>query len=126
MTTLDFPHGSTLTVLRAKEQQPYNHLGDVADVEESHTIGPCSIVDQAGNFDYAANGTAEWIGTVDVHAPPETDVKATDKIRLPNGDTAIVIKPPKRPVNPFTGWAPFVQFTLAAPGYTNAYEPDYD
>ena len=114
MTDLDFPHGAHLTVMRSTGPS-YDKLGNVADATESHTIGPCSIVDQHGTIDYAEDGTARWIGTVDVQAPPESDVKAADKIGLPNGDVAIVVKPPEWPRNPFTGWTPFVQFTIAAP-----------
>ena len=120
MTDLDFPHGATLTVMRANGPS-YDKLGNLADTTESHEIGPCSIVDQHGTIDYAEDGTARWVGTVDVQAPPQSDVKAADKIRLPNGDVALVVKPPERPRNPFTGWTPFIQFTIAAPGYTPAY-----
>ena len=123
MTDLDFPHGANLTVMRPTGPS-YDKLGNVADATESHTIGPCSIVDQHGTIDYAEDGTARWVGTVDVQAPPESDVKAADKIALPNGDVAIVVKPPERPRNPFTGWTPFIQFTIAAPGYTPAYGSD--
>lgn len=120
-TDLDFPHGSTLTVLRTTNEVAYNDLGDTFDTEESHDIGPCSIVDTHGTINYTEDGAAKWVGTVDVQAPPEADVKVTDQIILPNGDKAIVIKPPERPRNPFTGWTPFIQFTLAAPGYEPAY-----
>lgn len=120
MTDLDFPHGAHLTVRRSTGPA-YDKLGNRADTAEEHTIGPCSIVDQHGTIDYAEDGTARWVGTVDVQAPPESDVKVTDKIELPNGDVAIVIKPPERPRNPFTGWTPFIQFTISAPGYTPAY-----
>lgn len=123
MTDLDFPHGAHLTVMRSTGPS-YDKLGNVADATESHTIGPCSIVDQHGTIDYAEDGTARWVGTVDVQTPPESDVKAADKIALPNGDVAIVVKPPERPRNPFTGWTPFIQFTIAAPGYTPAYGSD--
>lgn len=123
MTDLDFPHGANLSVMRSSGPV-YDKLGNMSDATEVHEIGPCSIVDQHGTIDYAEDGTARWIGTVDVQAPPESDVKAADKIGLPNGDVAIVVKPPERPRNPFTGWTPFVQFTIAAPGYTPAYGSD--
>jgi hypothetical protein len=116
---LDFPAGSTLTVIRPTDT-PYDKHGDRQAVTVSHTIGPCSIVDSHGQVNHADDGTAKWVGTIDVEAPPGTDVTIHDRIRLPNGDVAVVIRPPERPRNPFTGWEPFVKFTLTAPGTTPA------
>lgn len=116
---LDFPHGSILQVIRPVTVA-VDKLGDRLPTEAAHNIGPCSIVDSHGNIDYADDGTARWIGTVDVEAPPGSDIRAADRVRLPNGDIALVVRPPERPRNPFTGWEPFVKFTLTAPGMTPA------
>ena len=51
-------------------------------------------------------------------APPGTDIRAGDHVTLPSGEVAVVTGPPERPVNPFTGWAPFIAFRLATPGAT--------
>lgn len=116
MSHLEFDAGSTLTILRSSGPS-WDKLGDRAPQEQSHEIGPCSIVDSHGQVDLATDGTARWVGTISVEAPPASDVRVTDKVRLPNGLVAMVVQPPVRPVNQFTGWSPFVQFTLASPGY---------
>lgn len=117
---IDFPHGALLTVVRPTGTIAYDKLGDRLPVEESHQIGPCSIVDSHGQIDLSDEGNPRWVGTVDVEAPPSNDVRVTDRVKLPNGDVALVIKPPERPRNPFTGWEPFVKFTLSYPGLTPA------
>ena len=114
--TLDFPHGATLTVHRAEET--YSRLGDKAETTTTRAIGPCSIVDSHATLNREENGEGAWVGTVDVAAPPGVDIRHNDRVVLPNGDVAVVIKPPERPVNPFTGWTPFIRFTLANAGYT--------
>lgn len=118
---IDFPHGAELTVVRPTGATAYNKLGDRMDTEVSHQIGPCSIIDSHGQVNHADDGTARWVGTVDVEAPPDTDITVTDRVILPNGDTAMVVKPPERPRNPFTGWVPFTKFTLSSPGLTPAH-----
>lgn len=116
LPSLDFPHGATLTVLRPVET--YSRLGDKAETTTTHTISPCSIVDSHATMNRPDNGEGAWVGTVDVTAPPGADIQHNDRVRLPNGDMAIVVKPPERPVNPFTGWQPFTRFTLANAGYS--------
>lgn len=113
---LDFPHGAELTVLRS-DGESWDKRGNRTVKLVSHQIGPCSIVDSHGQVDLDADGIAKWVGTVSVEAPPETDIRVTDNVQLPNGVVAMVVQPPERPVNPFTGWCPFVKFTLATPGY---------
>lgn len=115
MSDLYFNAGATLTVHRDKG---YTKLGDPIAGSGSHTIGPCSPVDTHGHVDYENDGTAKWVGTVQVQAPADSDVQVNDEITLPNGERGRVTEPPTRPVNPFTGWSPFIQFTIATPGYS--------
>lgn len=120
MTNLFFDAGSMLTVTRGGTT---NKLGDVTDKAVSHQIGPCGIVDSRGNVNLEEDGTARWVGTVTVEVQIDSDsgelpdVKVTDQIILPNGDTGIVIQPPEVPRNPFTGWVPFLRFSMSTPGY---------
>lgn len=113
---MDFPAGAMLTVNRRSKS--YTPLGDVEVFDSSHTIGPCAILDSHGTIQPDNDGYSKWVGTVTVSAPPESDVRVSDEIRLPNGDKGIIVQPPTRPVNPFTGWTPFLTFVLATPGYT--------
>ena len=116
---LDLPYGSMLKVIRPDTS--YTKLGDKSDTTSIvGEIGPCSIVDSHGQYDHAKTGVAPWVATIDVVAPPDSDIRHEDMVQLPNGDKAMVVKPPERPVNPFTGWTPFIRFTLAAPGHTPA------
>lgn len=117
MNSLQFDNGSTLTIVRVSDGPTWDKLGDRQNTEISHAVGPCSIVDSHGRVNLNDDGTAQWVGTVTVEAPPESDVKVTDRVILPSGEPALVVQPPERPVNPFTGWCPFLKFTLASPGY---------
>lgn len=114
---LSFPAGSMLTVERVGAVA-YDNMGDRLDTSTSHNIGPCSVVGSSGRVDWEQDGSARWVGTVDVQAPPEADVMVTDRVHLPNGEYGVIVTPPQRPRNPFTGWTPFIQFTMSTPGYT--------
>ncbi|CAB0503248.1 hypothetical protein CIP107538_01307 [Corynebacterium diphtheriae] len=120
-TPLDFPNGATLTIKRVGKIA-YDDLGDRINTTSEHTIGPCSIVSTNGHINWEDDGTNRWVGTIDIQAPPQSDVIATDRVYLPNGAYGIIINPPIRPKNPFTGWEPFTQFTIATAGYTPANE----
>lgn len=120
---ITFDHGATLIVYRSATVA-YDKLGDRLPTELSHTIGPCGLVDSHGNVEIDTDGLAKWVGTVDVEAHPDADIQAGDRVELPNGDRALVITPPERPMNPFTGWRPYCKFTLASPGYVDAQKSD--
>lgn len=116
--SLDFTAGATLTVKRATGASAYDKLGDAQPVDTSHEIGPCGLIDSHGQVNHNSDGTARWVGTVTVEAPPDSDVKVLDRILLPSGEEGLVIQPPERPRNPFTGWTPYITFRMATPGYT--------
>lgn len=114
--SLDFTAGATLTVRRS-EGEAFDRLGDKQALDTTHEIGPCGIIDSHGQVNHSEDGTARWVGSVTVEAPPDSDVKVLDRITLPSGEEGIVIQPPERPRNPFTGWTPFITFRMATPGY---------
>lgn len=126
MTNLTFDAGATLTVVRPTSGPRTNKLGDRQPAQVSHPIGPCSIVDSHGRVNLGDDGTARWVGTVTVEVQVDNrtgelpDVVAGDRIVLPSGEVAIVVQPPEVPRNPFTGWIPYLRFTLASPGYSPA------
>lgn len=126
MTNLTFDAGVTLTVLRHARNLD-DKLGDAQPIESSHSIGPCGIIDSRGRVNLEDDGTARWVGTVTVEVQvdnhsdkPLPDVQVGDKIRLPNGETGLVVQPPSVPRNPFTGWIPYLHFVMATPGYVPA------
>lgn len=128
MTNLTFTAGAMLTVIRPTGGHTYDKLGDALPSEASHEIGPCGIADTHGRINLEDDGTARWVGTVTVEVQVRgrgdnailPDVQAGDKIRLPSGEIGLVVQPPEVPRNPFTGWIPYVRFTLASPGYAPA------
>lgn len=104
---MTFPYGVMLTVQRATPGDRYGP-GQFAD---HHTIGLCAV-------DYSAsteNTNQREAVTVDVvvFAPTGSDVKATDRIKLPNGDVFRVVGAPAPWQSPFTGWAPGITIRLA-------------
>lgn len=114
---LSFPAGAMLPVTR--RAVTYDPLGgSTPEIQSVGVIGPCSTVGTHGQYSNDdANGRGKWVGTVDIQAPPDRDiVKAGDFIELPSGELGVVTTTPDRPVNPFTGWAPYIRFTIANPG----------
>jgi hypothetical protein len=107
MTDLDFPTGSMLTVFRAPELDPH---GD-GEYAESHQIGPADIA-MSSVKPRKGGDNSRALGLLDVRAPADSDIRKSDRVRLPNGDMCEVSSEPNHPRNPFTGWAPFVQFSL--------------
>lgn len=107
---MTFDCGETLTVLRGRE---LDEFGDPTGKERTHTIGKCAIRRQESRISRDGESLSDR-ATITVTAPPGSDIKETDRVRLPDGTTAVVTTAPIRPRNPFTGWQPFVKFTLEA------------
>ncbi|WP_032380957.1 hypothetical protein [Rhodococcoides fascians] len=113
---MDFPAGAMLTVQREAGK---NVHGDAVDEDgnvveggwsDRHQIGPCSISSSSAiNFKV---GDQRAIGSITVNAPTDADVRKTDRIKLPSGHVASITSAIEYPRNPFTGWAPFLQFTI--------------
>jgi len=109
LAPLYFPAGSMLGIIRAPHYDPY---GDGARVID-HIIGPCDVPylslrarGRGGEREQRAHSF------IDVRAPAGSDVLKSDWVQLPNGLIVAVISEPNSPVNPFTGWAPFIHFEV--------------
>lgn len=106
---LYFPAGSMLGVIRAAHFDPH---GD-GDYQIDHEIGPCDIPMSALRSEMrGTTHEARSRSFVDVRAPSGSDIRRTDRIRLPSGIVCHLIGEPEYPRNPFTNWAPFVHFQL--------------
>ena len=106
---MEFPGGQMLTVLREPERDAY---GDATGPATEHQIGPCAISRSEGQYKTDGEGPTdrhEW----SVTAPPDSDVKPNDRVRFPDGETGRLTGDPVAPVNPFTGWAPFIKFRVS-------------
>lgn len=103
---MEFPAGSMLTVLRTGKRDPF---GD-GPTESEHQIGPCAQARSSGKPDKV--GDERSVTTIGVQAPPGSDIRDGDRVRLPNGRTVALASEVDTPTNPFTGWSPFTTFTL--------------
>lgn len=103
-----FDYGETLTVLRGAT---FDEFGDRIGSDSSHTIGPCAMKRTEEKIDTGGDGPRNRLA-ISVTAPPDSDITETDRVRLPDGKIATLTAAPVRPRNPFTGWQPFVKFTL--------------
>lgn len=103
---MEFPNGSMLTVLRDGEADVF---GD-APPDNEHQIGPCSVP-KSGAGHTETRGDRDT-SSLNVSAPPDSDILKSDRVRLPDGKIATVTSEVYAPVNPFTGWAPFKKFAL--------------
>ncbi|MBQ7804824.1 MULTISPECIES: hypothetical protein [Rhodococcus] len=103
---MEFPAGSMLTVLRAPEVDVH---GD-GDYEEIGSIGPCDSPRLPGG--HQGNRQDRDTNTIPVSAPVGSDVRKSDRIKLPDGTIASITSDVEPQTNPFTGWTPFIRFTL--------------
>lgn len=113
---LNFPAGAMLTIQREARKNPHGDaVDDDGNVIESgwadrHQIGPCSISTSSSvNFKV---GDQRAVGSINVNAPTDSDVRKGDRVKLPNGTVCAISSAIDYPRNPFTGWAPFLSFTL--------------
>jgi hypothetical protein len=111
---MDFPDGSTLVVLRAGAIDVH---GDGEHFLE-HDIGPCDVPQVASSAADGDKGGGRVVTQIQVRVSlvldPNPDVVKGDRVRLPDGTVARVTSKPTTPRNPFTGWAPFLYFTLSS------------
>lgn len=113
---MTFPFGAMLTVLRdTAAPGVLDKMDSRKPQTASHPIGPCSLAESNGNFERDGENAGKWIGSITVNAPVGSDITELDRVQLPNGTIGVVSVPPVTPTNPFTGWSPFVQFTLSTP-----------
>lgn len=107
---MEFDNGDMFMVRR-----PIGDADIHGDVEyaDSHLIGPCAHDESGSSSDFKQERVST---TISVTAPTNSDVRATDMVRLPDGTLAMVDKARPRK-NPFTGWAPFLTMTLSEVGH---------
>ena len=111
---MNFPAGSMLTVLRAISglDEHGDPIGD-GEYTEVGEIGPCDCPRNSGG--HRDEGQDRDVNTIPVSAPVRSDQPRplkTDRIRLPDGTVAAISSDVVAPTNPFTGWIPFIRFTL--------------
>lgn len=106
-----FTAGETVTVIRRTTSR--DRTGDPTGVEVQHTIDNCGIAQTETSAATSSRATASdgerrssVITNVELMCPPRADIRAGDKVRLPNGVTYEVDGEPWTPHNPFTAWEP--------------------
>lgn len=105
---MTFEHGDMLTVRRGGVDE----YGDPTPGASEHQIGPCAV--KVSESQISTDGDGPRNRTIyTVSAPPDSDIRETDRVVLPDGTEAVVTVAPTRPRNPFTGWQPFVRFTVS-------------
>lgn len=104
MTAL--PYGITITVVRPGKRDKY---GDETPGTE-HAIDGCAVYPRTSGESTDQRDTVV-IGLT-LLAPYGVDLKATDKVRLPDGTTYQVDGEPGPWSSPLTGWQPGVQAAL--------------
>jgi hypothetical protein len=106
---LSFPAGSMLAIIRAPSYDPF---GDGARAIH-HWIGPCDMPYLTGRgWQLHAERESRAHVVIDIRAPADSDVRKSDWVQLPSGVVVAVVSEPNRPRNPFTGWSPFIHFTV--------------
>jgi head-tail adaptor len=102
---MDFPHGETVTRLRASssEDEYHNTVEDWATPAELSILG--AAVSLAGTFDMGATDRQPTEADFDVILPIGADVTATDRLRI-RGEECDIVGRPFEWRSPFTGWAP--------------------
>ncbi|MEV6432575.1 hypothetical protein [Nocardia sp. NPDC051463] len=96
-----FSAGETVTVIRPAVR---DRLGDTDGSSSEHSIDGCAI-NQTGSA--AENDRRNTILTrIELMCPTGADLRAGDKVRLPNGAVYDVEGIPWRSRSPFTGWGP--------------------
>ncbi|MGV9540925.1 hypothetical protein ACWDSF_06330 [Nocardia beijingensis] len=105
-----FSAGETVTVIRPPQR---DRFGDRIGTDTEHTIDGCGInqeeSSEAGSLRVSAKESDRRntvLTRVELLCPPGADIRAGDKVRLPNGSVYEVDGNPWTPHNPFTAWEP--------------------
>lgn len=101
-----FPGGIVFTVKRLGERKRHG----VRDPGTEHNIGPCDVKWSA-NTEFNTEGEQISV-SAQITAPVGSDVLAPDEIVHPDGRVFRIDGEIEKPVNPFTGWATGVRFTI--------------
>lgn len=110
MADMDFAAGSMLTVERGGEIDPH---GD-SEYFFTHEIGPCDVPQTSSTTPSSDEAGRRVVSAIQVRGPVDSDIRKSDRVRLPNGVLCTVSSEPSIPKNPFTGWSPFIYFNLTA------------
>lgn len=109
-----FAGGETVTVIRPATRDRVGDPGaattytiDGCGIAQTSTIG-VSNAQQSAVSDHRQS----VVTAVELMCPPGADIRAGDKVRLPNGKTYLVDGQHWQPHNPFTGWEPGVVVKL--------------
>lgn len=109
-----YPHGTILTVVRLGTANTRDWQGDQNGTPATHQIGPCDLKWLTDTED---NATGELITLLaQVTAPHGSDVRASDRIRLPDGREFVIDGQVRETPNSFTGWTAGVRFQIAKDG----------
>lgn len=106
-----FSAGETVTVIRRTSSR--DRTGDPTGTTVTHAIDGCGINQSETTAAASSRATASdgerrssVITGVELMCPPRADIRAGDKVVLPNGVTYEVDGEPWTPHNPFTAWEP--------------------
>ncbi|MEZ5152122.1 hypothetical protein [Rhodococcus zopfii] len=100
--------GETITVLRPTNVS-LRHPGDGV-TEVPHTIDNV-IINWAGTSEINARGQVE-VSDVVLYLPPGSDIRSTDRVKLPDGDRYHVIGKPAPWRSPWSGRRPGTEVKL--------------
>lgn len=100
--------GPMLWVLRPK--LPADRFGDTT-YERHHQVGPVAVSDPGGSTE--SERQERVVSTISYTAAPDADVRETDRIETEDG-SIYTVESVEAPRNPFTGWTPFITFTVKA------------
>lgn len=96
-----FSAGETVTVIRPGTR---NRVGDQIDSSSEHTIDGCGI--NQSSTSEVTDRRESTVTSVELMCPPRADIRAGDKVRLPDGVVYEVDGQPWTPHNPYTAWEP--------------------
>lgn len=113
---MEFPAGSTLMVQRAASAIP-GRFGSLDEVDrpDSHTIGPCSLLESSAGSGGEHQRTPSHQATIS--APTGSDVRVGDWLVLPTGAIVTVVGLPIPNSNPWTGWTPRIRVVVEINGW---------
>lgn len=101
-----FPFGVTVTVIRQGTVDRYGDRQPGAEVE----VAGCAVFPRTSTE--SLDGRDTVVIGLTLLPPASADIKATDKVRLPDGATYQVVGEPGPWSSPLTGWAPGLQVAL--------------
>ena len=109
-------NGVTVKVLRIPPQpsgRKRDRFGDSAGFQAHHRITNVAV--EWNNSTEPDAGERELVQSdVTLYCPAGTDILASDRVELPDGDEYFVVGKPQRWQSPFTGWKPGVVVQLRA------------